>query len=518
MSLNQSYTFSTINGIFLNDSLIEELASLYSEHYGVWDQESTKHGNVRLSSARLKAEFISPSSCVVTAREKEKGRLIGYAIALKDTFKSRKITWVIQFVVHKDYRNQNIGKMLLYSLWGEFGLDACGIITANPYAIRALEKATHRRCDLYHIQKNKQWLFEYACENISYIDDKTEFEVNKKNSRINTIFYVDHSSVPKMIEEVSCSIPWILGTLERGWEWFAVTFRNQKVFPLSHDEIQLMLDTSDEVTQQAYSKMQIDSHPWAKYSPQEVDYILSKVQLNPNAKILDLGCGNGRHSILFANMGYNVTAVDYNCYDENLHHIQNLHFIKRDIRDIKKDSIDKDFDLVLCLYDVIGTYADDTQNKKIAKELFDHLSPNGIAFISVMNYDFLSTTELPKYLEIGEDLNVLFDLDGQNTMEKTGDIFNCKMFVDPKTHVCYRRELFSGSEEDLFREFFVRDRRYTIEEIQSLLSDVGFQIIETSFVRAGKWTSPFDRTNGKEILLMCKKESQQETEQMNFEI
>ena len=41
-----------------------------------------------------------------------------------------------------------------------------------------------------------------------------------------------------------------------------------------------------------------------------VELILHNVDLKPPADILDLACGTGRHSILFAENGYDVTAVD----------------------------------------------------------------------------------------------------------------------------------------------------------------------------------------------------------------
>ena len=41
-----------------------------------------------------------------------------------------------------------------------------------------------------------------------------------------------------------------------------------------------------------------------------VQLILKNVNLDRNASVLDLACGAGRHSILFAKRGFKVTAVD----------------------------------------------------------------------------------------------------------------------------------------------------------------------------------------------------------------
>ncbi len=43
---------------------------------------------------------------------------------------------------------------------------------------------------------------------------------------------------------------------------------------------------------------------------QEVDFILEKVPVPENGRILDVGCGFGRHSIEFAQRGFVVTGID----------------------------------------------------------------------------------------------------------------------------------------------------------------------------------------------------------------
>lgn len=42
----------------------------------------------------------------------------------------------------------------------------------------------------------------------------------------------------------------------------------------------------------------------------EVDFLLQELQLSPGARILDIGCGTGRHSIELARRGYQVTGLD----------------------------------------------------------------------------------------------------------------------------------------------------------------------------------------------------------------
>ena len=46
----------------------------------------------------------------------------------------------------------------------------------------------------------------------------------------------------------------------------------------------------------------------------EVDFIEKVLKLKKRAKILDLGCGHGRHSVELALRGYKVTGQDLNEY------------------------------------------------------------------------------------------------------------------------------------------------------------------------------------------------------------
>lgn len=43
---------------------------------------------------------------------------------------------------------------------------------------------------------------------------------------------------------------------------------------------------------------------------QEVDFLVDALALEPGARVLDVGCGPGRHSLAFARRGFDVTGVD----------------------------------------------------------------------------------------------------------------------------------------------------------------------------------------------------------------
>lgn len=51
-------------------------------------------------------------------------------------------------------------------------------------------------------------------------------------------------------------------------------------------------------------------NPFTKNALQEVDFIIEELGLTPGSRILDMGCGTGRHAVELARHGYKVTGVD----------------------------------------------------------------------------------------------------------------------------------------------------------------------------------------------------------------
>jgi ubiquinone/menaquinone biosynthesis C-methylase UbiE len=55
---------------------------------------------------------------------------------------------------------------------------------------------------------------------------------------------------------------------------------------------------------------QYDQEPWTHNTGSEVDFIEDEIQADKTKRILDIGCGTGRHSLELARRGYHVSGVD----------------------------------------------------------------------------------------------------------------------------------------------------------------------------------------------------------------
>lgn len=496
-----------------DEVFLKKCSDLYSKHYGIWSEKGVRpKQQIKLSANRLCEWLDNDDVTIYYACINDE--IIGYAIAFsKKEHGYGIVTWVTQLVVHKDFRHIGIAKNILFSIWGFSNHFAWGIVSANPYAIRALEKATRRRAIPFRIKRNAVKLKNIGKQYVPFINDNTEFQLTENSATINTQFFVDHSDTLKMVANVANeNLPWNLGHLDEGWEWFAFTFNDQEQISLSQDEIKQMIDASDSVVQNAYSRMNLvdGKQKWMKNTVSEIDYIDAKVDLSSIGMIYDLGCGTGRHAIELAKRGKTVMGIDYIPQNVQLankeiekYSLNNIEIIEGDCRYYTNEHKGS---LVICLYDVIGTFSTNEENQKIIKTAYNLLSANGFAVFSVMNYE-TTLANAENTFTLSESANKLLELIPSHTMEETGNIFNPKHYlVDTDTELVYRREQFSYG-KGLPIELIVRDKRFTKDEIVSLCKEVGFIIVEVKYTNASGWETAYEATSSraKEILIVCQK-------------
>ena len=123
-----------------------------------------------------------------------------------------------------------------------------------------------------------------------------------------------------------------------------------------------------------------------------VDLILSNIDIPQDGKVLDLACGPGRHSILFAQKGYKVSAVDLSknllkvALDSAVKSNVDVNFIEADLRDL---CIKPKFELVVNLFTSFGYFDDDKENFKLFRRAFYFLNDNGYFILDFFNKDYL---------------------------------------------------------------------------------------------------------------------------------
>jgi len=232
--------------------------------------------------------------------------------------------------------------------------------------------------------------------------------------------------------------------------------------------------------------------------------------LEPCSTVIDFGCGQGRHSLELARCGFSVIGVDY--VDKNIKNannqkdVQNLKNVEFVLGDCREVLLPLCADVVICLYDVVGTYADNEENKKILRNIVRHLKPGGTAIISVMNYE-LTLAQAKNTFRLSQEPSALLSLRPSSIMETTGNIFDSDYYlVDTESGVVYRREQFRRGSA-LPVELIVRDKRFTAKEIKDACEEVGLSVEYYKYVSAKDWNTGYGPTDraAKEILLKCKR-------------
>ncbi len=143
-----------------------------------------------------------------------------------------------------------------------------------------------------------------------------------------------------------------------------------------------------------------------------VNLILKKVDIFPGSDIIDLACGAGRHSILLAEKGFNVTAVDLS---ENLLGVARktaedlnlkINFVNADLRNF---CISSKFDLALNLFTSFGYFEKDEENFALFTKGFELLKPGGQFVIDYFNTNYIQRNLVPHSEGIINDKKVIQD-------------------------------------------------------------------------------------------------------------
>jgi len=129
-------------------------------------------------------------------------------------------------------------------------------------------------------------------------------------------------------------------------------------------------------------------------SANEVEKLITMLDIAPGSNILDLCCGVGRLSIEFAKHNFSVTGVDItkaylNIAKKNAGKTSKIKFIQSDMRAFSKPN---SFDVIVNMFTSFGYFEDPKDDIKVLKNCFISLKPGGKIIIELLGKEILAST------------------------------------------------------------------------------------------------------------------------------
>jgi SAM-dependent methyltransferase len=134
-------------------------------------------------------------------------------------------------------------------------------------------------------------------------------------------------------------------------------------------------------------------------TPREVSDAIGLLGLEPRARVLDLCCGPGRHSIELARRGYRVVGVDRTARyleaarrraaEEGL----SIEFVEQDMRAFRREQA---FDAAINLLTSFGYFRDPEDDRTVLSNLYASLKPGGRLVIQLTSKEIVARIFAPR--------------------------------------------------------------------------------------------------------------------------
>ena len=216
--------------------------------------------------------------------------------------------------------------------------------------------------------------------------------------------------------------------------------------------------------------MKVAKCPWTEDTVQEVKFVTHILGLSGGERILDLGCGYGRHALALAGRGYDVVGVDITpeyideAKDRAAAKRLNATFICSNIIDIQFDT---EFDVVLNLCDgAIGYSESDNDNELIFEIISRALVPNGQHLLQVLNRKHAEKHFPRRDWDFGQEAISLVEFQWDPDMLR----------MSYSERLAYWRRVLDECDNVLN----VSVRLYSLSELRNLLDRVGMRVVRVS--------------------------------------
>ena len=218
-----------------------------------------------------------------------------------------------------------------------------------------------------------------------------------------------------------------------------------------------------------YDYLRVYPHRNDEEARRQVDFLVDRLDVPPSCEVLDLGCGDGRHSLELARRGFRVTGLDLSeellerarrrTADEGL----DITYIQGDMRD---PPAVRAYDLVVNFFTSFGYFREDGENARVLEAISRALRPGASFLMDYLNREYVISTLVPSDRRTVEGMEV------EQRRWITGDPSKAGGHVRINKQVRIRED---GAE----RSYDESVRMYTLVELEALMDRAGLKVTQT---------------------------------------
>jgi len=210
-----------------------------------------------------------------------------------------------------------------------------------------------------------------------------------------------------------------------------------------------------------------------------MDNLTHYLNLPEQARIVDLACGKGRHSIYLNQLEYNVLGVDLSpnsIAEASKNSNATLQFQVHDMREPLADK----YDAIFNLFTSFGYFDTDSDNLKMLASIKENLSEYGFAVIDFMNVNKVLETLVPQEVKIVDEIE-----------------FNItRQLLDGYIH---KNIQFKVQEETY--SFTEKVRAFNLQDFEKMLEESGMYLLD---IFGDYKLSKFHKTKSDRLILIFK--------------
>ncbi len=226
-----------------------------------------------------------------------------------------------------------------------------------------------------------------------------------------------------------------------------------------------------------------DQNNFVRHTKEEADFFLSLFPIERGAKILDVGCGTGRHCVEFARRGFQMTGLDLSqgMLDEAQKKVGNLpiRLVKADATNFELNEVfDAAFSLCEGAFNLLSETEDaELHDRSILQNIARHLKPGAPFLLTALN--------------------------GYQIIRQMDDNAVQLGAFNPITMVAHYKDELDLPEGK--KEIVIRERLFIPPEMVKLLNQTGFRCEYVFGGTAGDWGRRPLRLDEIEAMYVCRR-------------